>query len=471
MASVEPVGGGGQPGVNGNPPKHPELPKAKREYRVGKKHAKYSLADMAKVVEYFEKGMKTSEVRRLTGTPESTIRTLKQKKETIKQQMDTGKKYFGTHERMSADTSEYRKIIAITEAYLSKWLARRVKEDASVSWPELREQARVIYSAVCKKKNISSPPSFKASVGWLANFKKRCQVKLAKYHGEIAFADISGADSFPASAKQIVEDGGYSYEQMYNCDETGFYWKKSPTTIYMHKTEKQAKGTKLARDRFSVLFTCNASSSHKMKPRPSSTRAHILTVKQFWKKFNIRNAVDTMVYAWHEINVPTITHAWTPLFPHLKVKCGVLAETVESVRHVGGEFDEVTEDTVMNLVTFNSEENITEMLENDSDSSSYEEGQPEVIEKLTTAKLAKILTGCSDMKKSFRNSLKMPLSYKIHCPTLTVSMIFSWQFATAKSGKTTECDNKILPMPPGCSRRNTEHSRSRWGRGYCNGTC
>ncbi|KAG7163861.1 hypothetical protein Hamer_G019132 [Homarus americanus] len=147
---------------------------------------------------------------------------------------------------------------------------------------------------------------------------------------------------------------------------------------------------------------------------PSSTPAHILTVKQFWNKFNIRNAVDTMVDSWHEINVPKITHAWTPLFPHLKVECGgasgaqqldngsLLAETVESVRRVGGEFAEVTEDTVMNLVTFNSEENITEMLQNDSDSSSDKEGQPEVIEKLTTAKLEKILTECSDMKESLQ---------------------------------------------------------------------
>ncbi|KAG7178103.1 Tigger transposable element-derived protein 1-like 95, partial [Homarus americanus] len=206
-----------------------------------------SYALRVKIVEYIEKGMKTSEIRRLTGAPESTIRTLKQKKGTIKQQMDIGKKHFATHERMSADTSEYHKIITITKAYLSRWLSRRVKEDASVSGPELCEQARVIYSALCKKENISSPPSFKASVGWLVNFKKRCQVKLVKYHGEIASADISGADSFPAIAKQIVEDGGYSYEQIYNCDETGFYWKTSPTTMYMHKTEKQAKGTKLAR--------------------------------------------------------------------------------------------------------------------------------------------------------------------------------------------------------------------------------
>ncbi|KAG7165175.1 Tigger transposable element-derived protein 1-like 134, partial [Homarus americanus] len=228
------------------------------------------------------------------------------------------------HPQMSADTSEYRKIIAITEAYLSKWLSRRVKEDASVSEAELREQARVIYSAV-----------FKESVGWLANFKKQCQVKLAKYHCKIACADISGVDSFPAIAKQIVEDGGYSYEQIYNCDETVFYCKKSPTTSTCTKQRNKQKAPN-SQGIDSVCYSLamlsdieseDENESVTLKPSatpgPSSaTPAHILTIKQFWKKFNIHNAVDTMADSWHEINVPTITHAWTPLFPHLKVECG-----------------------------------------------------------------------------------------------------------------------------------------------------
>ncbi|KAG7177536.1 Tigger transposable element-derived protein 1-like 164, partial [Homarus americanus] len=250
---------------------------------------------------------------------------------------------------------------------------------------------------------------FKESVGWLANFKKQCQVKLAKYHCKIACADISGVDSFPAIAKQIVEDGGYSYEQIYDCDETVFYCKKSPTTSTCTKQRNKQKAPN-SQGIDSVCYSLamlsdieseDENESVTLKPSatpgPSSaTPAHILTIKQFWKKFNIHNAVDTMADSWHEINVPTITHAWTPLFPHLKVECGGASgaqqlDNVESVRSVGAEFAEVIEDTVMNLVTFNSEENITKMLENDSDSSSDGEGQPEVIEKLTIVKLAKIL--------------------------------------------------------------------------------
>ena len=42
------------------PPIHPKIPKAKMEYRVGKKQARYSLTEKAKIVEYIEEGVKTS---------------------------------------------------------------------------------------------------------------------------------------------------------------------------------------------------------------------------------------------------------------------------------------------------------------------------------------------------------------------------------------------------------------------------
>ncbi|KAG7155722.1 Tigger transposable element-derived protein 1-like 106, partial [Homarus americanus] len=52
----------------------------------------------------------------------------------------------------------------------------------------------------------------------------------------------------------------------FNCDETGLFWKKSPKATFISKKEKQAKGVKMAKDRFSVLLTCNASGDCLMKP-------------------------------------------------------------------------------------------------------------------------------------------------------------------------------------------------------------
>ena len=111
-----------------------------------------------------------------------------------------------------------------------------------------------------------NPEPFNASRGWLHRFCKRCNVKHALYQGEIASADVSAAENFPSVAQEIVNEGGYDPEQIFNCDETGVYWKKSPKGTYAPKGLRQAPGTKMAKDRFSVLLTTNVTGECKMKP-------------------------------------------------------------------------------------------------------------------------------------------------------------------------------------------------------------
>jgi hypothetical protein len=57
----------------------------------------------------------------------------------------------------------------------------------------------------------------------------------------------------------IIEDGGYLPEQVFSSDETGLFWKIMPERTYIAKTEKSAQGFKVAKDRVTLLFCCNAS--------------------------------------------------------------------------------------------------------------------------------------------------------------------------------------------------------------------
>ena len=82
----------------------------------------------------------------------------------------------------------------------------------------------------------------------------------------VSSADLVAADSFLKIATKIVEEGGYALDQVFNCDETGLFWKKTPKSTFISKKEKQAAGMKMSKDRFSVLLTCNASGDYLMKP-------------------------------------------------------------------------------------------------------------------------------------------------------------------------------------------------------------
>ena len=152
------------------------------------------------------------------------------------------------------------------EYYLLKWIQWWAREVASINGPQLREQAKIFYQAVCKKRQVKNPPPFTASVGWLQKFKKRCDIKYAQYRGEISSADSDSAANYPAIAKQIIEEGGYCKDQIYNCDETGLFWKRSPKATFISKNEKQAPGVKVSKECISLLYTCNSSGSQKMKP-------------------------------------------------------------------------------------------------------------------------------------------------------------------------------------------------------------
>ncbi|GFT66566.1 tigger transposable element-derived protein 1 [Trichonephila clavipes] len=84
--------------------------------------------------------------------------------------------------------------------------------------------------------------------------------------GESVTADEGAAKIFPEELAKIIEDGGYSADQVFNADETGLYWKKLPNRTYIAKDEKTASGHKASKDRVTLLLCSNASGDRMLKP-------------------------------------------------------------------------------------------------------------------------------------------------------------------------------------------------------------
>ena len=92
--------------------------------------------------------------------------------------------------------------------------------------------------------------------------------------GERASADDIAASQYPEVLKKIIEDGNYSPDQIYNLDETALYYKAMPKSTYVSKHQKQARGRKLEKSRFTAMFCVNLTGSHKMRPVVVHTAAH-----------------------------------------------------------------------------------------------------------------------------------------------------------------------------------------------------
>lgn len=102
---------------------------------------------------------------------------------------------------------------------------------------------------------------FKSSNGWIDNFKKRHNLKQYGIHGEAASAPVENIEEMRESLRQVLRS--YSPEDIFNCDETGLFWKMKPCRTI---SNGPVSGTKQSKDRITVLLTCNATGTEKLAP-------------------------------------------------------------------------------------------------------------------------------------------------------------------------------------------------------------
>jgi DDE superfamily endonuclease len=84
--------------------------------------------------------------------------------------------------------------------------------------------------------------------------------------GESVSADSNAAARFPEELREVIENGGYKDEQIFNVDETGLFWKKMPSRTYLAEKERSQPGYKVSKDRLRLLLGGNASGDFKLKP-------------------------------------------------------------------------------------------------------------------------------------------------------------------------------------------------------------
>ena len=92
------------------------------------------------------------------------------------------------------------------------------------------------------------------SDGFISKFITRHSIKSLSIQGESFSANMNSVGNFLEKVQVMIQTEGYSNEQLYNCDETGLYWKGFPKRTFVISNEDKAKGFKISKDKVTVLL-------------------------------------------------------------------------------------------------------------------------------------------------------------------------------------------------------------------------
>ena len=166
------------------------------------------------------------------------------REETAFQTEASGKE--GSNERKRQRHAKDREV----EDGMWKWFHFAQSRKAPINGPVLMQKAEEIAKQL-------GHHQFKSSDGWFNRWKKKYDLRYTKLYGEASEADEEAVAMWTSeNVQELLKK--YEPADVYNADETAFYFRTLPDSIYVKKSSRKlARGSKVAKDRLTVLSCCN----------------------------------------------------------------------------------------------------------------------------------------------------------------------------------------------------------------------
>ena len=147
------------------------------------------------------------------------------------------------------------------EKTLFIWFKQKREDGIPISGPILKAKAVELHKRFQELYYNSSRGTvrmeFNASQGWFSRFCQHHNIRQLSLQGKKLSADQKATDRFIPEFKQIIDDGGYKLEQVFNYDKSGLYYKLLPTRTLAAHFEKSAVGRKTQKEHVTINACSN----------------------------------------------------------------------------------------------------------------------------------------------------------------------------------------------------------------------
>ena len=207
-----------------------------------------TLTDKIAIIHEVEKGKQQCQIASERNLNKSTIsKTIKNKSKILAQYA----KFSPTAKK--ARSSAFPNV----DKALVEWFDCQRAKHIPISGPILIEQAKKFATQL-------NEVNFKGTTGWLDKWKIRHSISFGTVSGEAGAVDDTVIENWLKNIWPVLKEG-YELKDIWNCDETGLFYKLLPNKTMTRKGQL-CTGGKLSKERITVLLTANADGSEKLKP-------------------------------------------------------------------------------------------------------------------------------------------------------------------------------------------------------------